>query len=724
MGRTRGRGRFGAIAASLVVITSGLVAAVASVPAEAAGTAPTITGLAAAPASLPSSGGSTTLTASVSGATTCAVTAKPTVSGLPGSISCAGGSVSAPVTLPANATTKTEKYTLTLAATGTSTKTAKVKVTVAAPTPVPASITGLLASPESVPASGGTTTLTASLSHASSCTLTAKPAIAGLTKAVACASGSIAEPITLPANTGTQAVSYKLTLTAKGTSKTTASTTVTVSAPTAPVIFNFTDTPVSVGPAGGSVTISAQVTEATTCTLSSTPALSGLPKTVSCSSGTLSVPVTIPANTTTSLVGYAFSLSATGPIGTTTANPISLVQGATSSLPAISVSGTLTQNTTWSPTVASAYTITSSLTIPSGVTLTIAPGTVVKAEGGNTGACGSSAPSLCIGGTLNAVGTASQPIVFTSINDNSVGGATGTGSPKAGDWGGISLDGSGAANLQESHIQYFSQGVSTFSAETSGSLVVSNDTFSDGQWPMYVGDSGSVSVTGNSATGTYAPAFTLIAPTPTVEGNSVSSIVNASSQRPAFEIMGTRLNLSLLGGNSIEPGVGSGFQLAGTLGASGTLLDEPYPWEMTSEDSGINFLNPFLLNYVDVPTGVTLTVAPGTVVKSTGESGISVEGTLNAVGTALQPIVFTSINDNTVGGATVGTRPGVGSRVQRPLRSTWNTPRLNMRTQLSASPVAAANWSRSMPTNSFPTTPRFPSARRLHRTSQSLTIGS
>jgi hypothetical protein len=82
------------------------------------------------------------------------------------------------------------------------------------------------------------------------------------------------------------------------------------------------------------------------------------------------------------------------------------------------VSGALGGNTTWSPAQASAYIIDSTLDIPKGVTLTIDPGTVIKAL--NDG--------LTVEGSLSAVGTSGSPIVFTFLNDNSVGGDTGSGS--------------------------------------------------------------------------------------------------------------------------------------------------------------------------------------------------------------------------------------------------------------------------------------------------------
>lgn len=78
------------------------------------------------------------------------------------------------------------------------------------------------------------------------------------------------------------------------------------------------------------------------------------------------------------------------------------------------------------------YTLTSSLTVKSGATLTIEPGTVIKAKSGRTDVF------LAVerGAKLIAKGTALKPIRFTS--DAS--------SPKAGDWGGIVIAGKAQSN--------------------------------------------------------------------------------------------------------------------------------------------------------------------------------------------------------------------------------------------------------------------------------------
>ncbi len=78
-------------------------------------------------------------------------------------------------------------------------------------------ITGLAATPATVP-SGGTTTITAAVSGATSCMLSATTArpVAGLPVTFACESGHVDREVVMPPNTGKKALAYKLTLAATG----------------------------------------------------------------------------------------------------------------------------------------------------------------------------------------------------------------------------------------------------------------------------------------------------------------------------------------------------------------------------------------------------------------------------------------------------------------------------------------------------------------------------
>src|SRR3990167_7928603 len=80
------------------------------------------------------------------------------------------------------------------------------------------------------------------------------------------------------------------------------------------------------------------------------------------------------------------------------------------------ITGTITSDATWSP-AGGVYIIDSSFSVASGVTLTIEPGTIIKARA--TGMGGSS-----IYGILLAHGTSGLPIYFTSYWDDSIGGDT------------------------------------------------------------------------------------------------------------------------------------------------------------------------------------------------------------------------------------------------------------------------------------------------------------
>lgn len=104
----------------------------------------------------------------------------------------------------------------------------------------------------------------------------------------------------------------------------------------------------------------------------------------------------------------------------------------------VDVTGAITENTTW--TSDNIYKLNQKVVVDAGVTLTIEEGTIIKGTPGT----GSLASALIIarGAKINAVGTPSKPIVFTSLSDNiEVGQTAGTNLDEndRGLWGGLIL---------------------------------------------------------------------------------------------------------------------------------------------------------------------------------------------------------------------------------------------------------------------------------------------
>ncbi|HEX7280860.1 MAG TPA: hypothetical protein VF239_02310 [Vicinamibacterales bacterium] len=101
--------------------------------------------------------------------------------------------------------------------------------------------------------------------------------------------------------------------------------------------------------------------------------------------------------------------------------------------PVIVVTGSITGNETWSNTYY--YVLRGAVFVEEGATLNITAGTRVVGESGSVG-------TLIVkrGGRLNAIGTRTAPVVFTS--DQAVG------SRARGDWGGIILNGRAPVNIE------------------------------------------------------------------------------------------------------------------------------------------------------------------------------------------------------------------------------------------------------------------------------------
>jgi len=120
-------------------------------------------------------------------------------------------------------------------------------------------------------------------------------------------------------------------------------------------------------------------------------------------------------------------------------------QKANADLATTSIASNISSNTTW--TGDTIYIIEGSINVNTGVTLTIEPGAVVKFR--------SRYVCLTVKGILNAQGSATSSVYFTSINDDIGGDTNGTTTPPAaGDWCDIKVISNATTTLDHTIIRY------------------------------------------------------------------------------------------------------------------------------------------------------------------------------------------------------------------------------------------------------------------------------
>ena len=150
-----------------------------------------------------------------------------------------------------------------------------------------------------------------------------------------------------------------------------------------------------------------------------------------------------------------------------------------------------TQDATWT-LAGSPYVLDDEVFVAAGKTLTIEPGVVVKLNG--------SLRSLTINGTLRALGTAENRIVFTSYRDDSAGGdSNGDGAataPAPGQWYAIKIGSGNQSRLRFVDVRYGGWGsdnpsYGALSIGDGGTVTVEDSTFTSNQRSGIIVDSSS-----------------------------------------------------------------------------------------------------------------------------------------------------------------------------------------------------------------------------------------
>jgi PKD repeat protein/pimeloyl-ACP methyl ester carboxylesterase len=339
--------------------------------------------------------------------------------------------------------------------------------------------------------------------------------------------------------------------------------------------------------------------------------------------------------------------------------------------PTVVPDGTLSSNETWLA-LGSPYLIHESVTVAEGATLTLEPGTVIQF---------SPKASLIVKGTLKALGTEDQKIIFTSYRDASFGrireretGGTGmkegeetlTPSPSLpapGDWGQIYFSNTSVDSLlTHAVIQYGQNNV-----QISGSSpILTHSLIRYGaENGIYLSENSKALLSQNIISDNQT-GMTVLASSPDITQNTfennrhIGLRVDAKSSprithnrfnqnEIALDITyGQDMNVMLLNNEGLT--VKDVARVRGTV-SSNTIWSNKMVY--TIDKTGLAI----------APTGI-LALAPGSIVKGYPESFLIVRGILLTDGTYQNRVVFTSIKDDTLGGDTNGdgdaTRPSPG----------------------------------------------------------------
>jgi len=277
------------------------------------------------------------------------------------------------------------------------------------------------------------------------------------------------------------------------------------------------------------------------------------------------------------------------------------------------LNGTLPSGAT---TLSGTVTITGDLTVPSDGTLIVQAGTTVRSDGYWT--------SIFVEGVLQIDGTSTNSVTLTSLGGNSD-------SP----WGGIKFQPGSSGSITHAQFSYGGGELSGIIEIDDASVTVSQSTFrnsdEDGIRVRNIDGINRIVLIENCT-------FADNADNDGIECNDATPTIAActfTDNNNAIYLTGTSFP-HFRGDLTADDGI--------------WLASTTYDRDGTWEYAGV----PYILDGdITVPEGIELTIEPGIIVKGNDYwNSILVDGALNIDGNTVDPVIFTSMQDDTIGGDT------------------------------------------------------------------------
>ncbi len=313
----------------------------------------------------------------------------------------------------------------------------------------------------------------------------------------------------------------------------------------------------------------------------------------------------------------------------------------------------LTAECTWSMEHGLPYILSDHLTINDNITLSIPAGFILKATINSSG-YGYYRRCINVNGNLLVNGTENNPVYFTSLNDDSIGGDTNSDSdnsiPNKGDWGYIKFNSSAQSSLEHCYFRFGGRKrrYNNYSSSYDQNYLLWIDNANIELNNVVVQSAYDIGISTNS--NTQLNNTTLKHCNKAITTNQLNNefkypiISNCSFEENTYPIIQYNGSFPIYSNNTFTNNSYQGIGVQGTI--SNSELTAECTWSL---EHGLPYI---LTGNLTINDNINMMFSPGLVLKGQNQYNITVNGNLTANGLENNPIYVTSIKNDLVNGDT------------------------------------------------------------------------